>query len=279
MNTRAFMLAMIISGFAMWMVHTYVEGREASFISKYGTEVTVVVAKADIADLELINDAKVTVISVPEKFVMPGAFKEIKEVENTVATVPIRKGEQITKPRVTYPGAETGLSRQVSTGKRAIAIPITDDKAVGKLIKPGDRVDVLAPIDYAGRADLRRVQTVLQDVLVLSTGRDITNAIPLVGIKTPQVIKAMKLNTYTNYNTVTLEVTPDQAQKLVYVYQHLGTQISLVLRNNNDRKRANVPPTRLLDLLDSGEDKAEAKVFFQNRYKEQQQGGGGGRRR
>ena len=35
------------------------------------------------------------------------------------STYPIKKGEQITVPRVTYPGAQSGLSRQISIGKRA----------------------------------------------------------------------------------------------------------------------------------------------------------------
>ncbi len=73
---------------------------------------------------------------------MRGSFSNMSEVENTVATVPIKKGEQITKPRVTYPGARTGLARQVSVGKRAVAIQITENQAVSKLLKPGDRVDV-----------------------------------------------------------------------------------------------------------------------------------------
>ena len=145
MNTRAFTLALIISIFAMFMVYTYIEDRENVLVEKYGKEVTVVVAKVNIKELELLDDSKVTVKSVPQTFAAPGHFRKVKDLEDgMIATVPILKGEQIAKPRVSFPGFKTGLARTVSAGKRAIAITITEKQAVSKLLKPGDRVDVLA---------------------------------------------------------------------------------------------------------------------------------------
>ncbi len=262
MNTRAFTLALIIAGLAMYMVYTYVESQKNSLVKMYGIESSVVVAKTDIQELELIDDSKVTVRSVPQSFLMPGHFKTIKELENTVATVPILKGEQITKPRVTYPGAKTGLARQVSIGKRAFSLTVTEEQAVGKLIKPGDRVDVVASINYAsGQLDMAVVQTVLQDVLVLSTGRSITNSIPIIGIKTPRVIKKMNLSTYEKYNTVTLELEPYQAQKLIFLMANLNTRPFLILRNNNDKRRLDPPATTIFDVL--GKDKGKARKYFE----------------
>ena len=199
--------------------------------------------------------------SVPQSFVQPGHFKKIKELENTVATVPILKGEQLTKPRVTYPGAKTGLARQVSIGKRAFAMNVTEQQAVGKLIKPGDRVDIVAAIDYAaGDRELQKVQTILQDVLILSTGLSVTNSIPIIGVKTSKVIKQMNLSTYEKYNTITLELEPYQAQKLIFLMSNMNTIPFLTLRNNNDKKRPDPPPTSIYDVL--GKDKGQARQYF-----------------
>jgi pilus assembly protein CpaB len=143
MNSRAFTLSLLIAGIAVFMVNSYIEGREAVFKDKYGTEVPVVVAKVDIKELELIDDRKVMTISVPKKYRMNGAFEKQDHLYNTIAAVPIKKGEQITKPRVTYPGARSGLSRQVSIGKRAMSVQVSEGQAVSKLIKPGDRIDRL----------------------------------------------------------------------------------------------------------------------------------------
>tara|TARA_R110000868_G_scaffold103516_3_gene285068 strand:- start:2492 stop:3304 length:813 start_codon:yes stop_codon:yes gene_type:complete len=267
MNTRAFTLALIISLFSMFMVYTYIEDEKSVINQRYGTNTSVVVAKVDIQELELIDDSKVTVQSVPSSFVQPGAFRKIDELENTVATVPILKGEQISKPRVTYPGSGTGLSRQVSAGKRAFAMTITDESAVSRLIKPGDRVDIVAAIDFsAGRKDLQKIMTILQNVYVLSTGMSITNNIPIIGIKTPREIKTMKLSTYNQYNTITLELDPYQVQKLTHVLSYSGRRPTISLRNNNDNEIINIKPTRLFDIL--GEDAAEARTYFSDQNKQ-----------
>lgn len=267
MNTRAFSLALIIAGIAVFMVYTYIEDQRTSLISRYGTEVSVIVAKRDIKELELLDDSKVSIKTVPKKFAAPGAFSDIKGIENTMATVPIMQGEQITKPRVTYPGAKTGLSRQVSLGKRAIAIQVTERQAVSKLIKPGDRVDVLAALDYSsGRKDMQIAKTLLQDILVLSTGMSMTNSIPIYGIKTPKRIKAMNAQVFEGYSSVTLELTPYEAQKMIFLQVHFGTRPWLVLRNNNDKNIVRIKSTDLFDVVGE-DDRAEAKHFFEQENK------------
>ncbi|MBT3981309.1 MAG: Flp pilus assembly protein CpaB [Bacteriovoracaceae bacterium] len=261
MNTRAFTLSLVIAGIAMAMVYSYITSKEAEYKLKYGDKSVVVIAKQDIKELELIDDSKVTITEVPQKFVAPQALTDIKEIENTIATVPILQGEQITKPRVTYPGVKSGLSRQVSLGKRAVGVNVSASQAVSKLIKPGDRVDVMALLKYAGgRKDKMKVKTILQDVLVLSTGISMSNSIPLMGVKTPKEIKAMKLNTYTNFNTVSLEVDPYQAQKLMFLVTVGGAPIFLTLRNNDDKDIVRIKSTSLFDVLD--EDAADAKSYF-----------------
>lgn len=260
MNSRAFTLSLIIAAIAMYMAYSYIEGREAKFTENFGAKVPVVVAKADIAEFELLDDRKITIEAVPQRFKMPGSFTKTEELFNTIATVPIKQGEQITRPRVTYPGDRTGLARQITPGKRAMSVQVSEGQAVSKLIKPGDRIDVLTLIDYAGGLkDKLKVKTVLQDVLVLSTGLNVTNSIPLVGVQVNKEIKTMNLNSYTNFNTVTLELSPFEVQKMIFLIT-AGNGIYMSLRNNDDKDIERISGTRLYDLL--GEDAAEAKAFF-----------------
>lgn len=265
MNTRAFTLALIIAGFAMFMVYTYIEDKVGELRTQYGRDTTVVVAKEDIEELELIDDRKVTTITVPQRFALPGHFTSVEELENTVASVPILKGEQITLPRITYPDSRTGVSRQIAHGKRAMSINVSETSAVSRLIRPGDRVDIIAGVDISsGRKDIQKTMTVLQDVLVLATGLNMTNSIPKIGIETPRVIRAMNLNTYTQYNTVTLELDPYQAQQLSFLMLYTGMQPILTLRNSSDQEMRQLRPTRIFDIL--GEDAAAARNFFQELY-------------
>ena len=181
MNSRAFTTSLLLAALAVAMIYSYIESRETELQSDYGNQTPVVVAKEDIKELEIIDDRKVQLVNVPKKFQMPGSFTRVEDLYNTIAAVPIKKGEQITVPRVTYPGAQSGLSRQISIGKRALSIQVTEGQAVSRLLKPGDRVDILALVDYAsGKKERLKVKTVLQDVLVLSTGLYVTNSVPLV---------------------------------------------------------------------------------------------------
>lgn len=276
MNSRAFTTSLLLALIAVMMIYSYIESRETELQSDYGNPTPVVVAKEDIKELEIIDDRKVTLINIPAKFQMPGNFKRVEDLYNTIAAVPIKKGEQITQPRVTYPGAQSGLSRQISIGKRALSIQVTEGQAVSRLLKPGDRVDILALVDYAsGKKERLKVKTVLQDVLVLSTGLYVTNSVPIINIKGDNDSRQMKLNSYTNYNTVTLELTPFEVQKMVFLIS-AGNGIYLSLRNNDDKTIERIVATKLYDVL--GEDAAEAKTYFAEQMaKETKRTGAGGR--
>ncbi len=276
MNSRAFTTSLILAGLAVAMIWSYISSRETELQSDYGNQTPVVIAKEDIKELEIIDDRKVQLINVPSKFQMPGHFKRVEDLYNTIAAVPIKKGEQITVPRVTYPGSQSGLSRQISIGKRALSIQVTENQAVSRLLKPGDRVDVLALVDYAsGKKERLKVKTVLQDVLLLSTGLYVTNSVPIVNLKTDNDSRQMKLNSYTNFNTVTLELTPFEVQKMVFLIS-AGNGIYLSLRNNDDKAIERISATRLYDVL--GEDAAEAKTYFAEQMaRETKRTGAGGR--
>ena len=197
MNSRAFTLSIIIALIAVFMVNSYIESQEAIFTQKYGDQKQVIVAKEDIKELETIDDRKLQIITVPNNYLMPGAFTSVEALYNTIAAVPIMKGEQITQPRIIYPGAKSGLSRQISQGKRAFSIQVDENQAVSNLIKPGDRVDILANFDYSGgRIEKMKVKTILQDVYLLATGKRVTREIPIAKYKVDEEIKKLDLNTY-----------------------------------------------------------------------------------
>jgi pilus assembly protein CpaB len=269
MNSRSFSLSVLIAAIAMFMAYSYISSEEGALIKKYGNPQPVVIAKVDIKELEIIDSTKVQVITVPEKFRMPGHIKRVEEVYNTIAAVAIKKGEQITKPRVTQPGSRTGLSRQISLGKRGYAINVGKSQSVGNLIRPGDRVDVMGLVNYApGQIEKMKVKTILQDVLVLSTGLKVTNELPLAYIEKNDELRKLNLTRHTDYNTVALELGPHEVQKLIFL-KKTGSEIFLSLRNNDDKALQRLPATELYDVL--GEDAVEAKRYYQQKELERNQ--------
>ena len=168
-----------------------------------------------------------------------------------VSIVPIKKGEQVTYNKIVEPGMRTGLAPQVAPGKRAIAIPVGEVSSVSKLVKPGDRVDLIAVLDMGGGRENRIAKTVLQDVVVLAVGRNVTGNVArtvesdIYGGKD----RIKTLSEDSNFSSVTLEVEPSQAQALALVLNNADNILTLALRNNDDTDRQNIGSTSVIDLL------------------------------
>lgn len=251
MNNKAFTISLLMAGFAVFMVYSYITSKEAEFQTKYGTETAVVVAKKDIAELSEIHENMVEQVKKPKQFIEPGKTTSPAEVTGFIATVPIRKGEQITLNKIVAPGVKTGLSRQVTVGKRALAIPVDFANAVGKLLKPGDRVDVVATIDPPGAAKGGQIsKVVLQDVPVLAVGEWVTTQAPRKIEKDDATGKdyVRNLTIDRNYGEVTLETSPNDAAQIVLL-RRSGAGLDLMLRNNDDTERVNSAGMTLLDVL------------------------------
>ncbi|RZA06686.1 MAG: Flp pilus assembly protein CpaB [Proteobacteria bacterium] len=254
MQNKAFTMSFIVAVLAVSMVYSYVSSTEESFKIKYGTEISVVVAKKDIRELEILDETNLTTASMPSTFKQPGTTKTIEDLRGSLAIAPIMKDEQITRSKVTQLGARTGLARQVAVGKRAVTINITDQSAVAKLLKPGDRVDVLANLDPTGGGNRlnMEIRTILQDVLILATGKYVNNTIPGILEKDPfntnsKPVK-VPLSEYMAYAHITLEVDPFQAQTIVFAEKNLQG-VYLVLRNNDDNTKEDLTKTKMTDLM------------------------------
>ncbi len=262
MNRRGFTLSLVIAALAVFMVKSYIDGVESEYIEEEGVETKVVTARKDIKAHEMITEENVTISTRPRNLVVKNAIQDLDEIiGKTYSTIAIYEGEQLTDARVEYPNIRSGLSREIAMGKRAITIPVSEDQAVGKLIRPGDRVDVIAMLDYSGgQKEKLRVATIFEDVLILSTGLKVSNQGVLKGKKIDEEVKKLNLDVYRDYNSVTIELTPFEVQKLVFLREAMNG-VYLSLRNNDDKEKRNDPATRIYDVL--GENLApEARAYF-----------------
>jgi pilus assembly protein CpaB len=263
MNNKALTLSLVMAVIAVFFVQSYVTSIEDEAKKKFGTEVLVLKAKTDIKENDTINETMIEFALIPKRFLEPAAVvfegkeenketaKHKKAMAGTVAIVPIKKGEQITYNKTTEPGLRTGLAPQIAPGRRAISIPVNETTGVSKLIKPGDRVDLIGVIDTGGGKEGKIAKTLLQDVVVLSVGRRVTNNVARVieadayGGKD----KVRSLAEDTSFTSITLEVEPQQAQMMALVTSNGDAALSLALRNNDDTERANLGSTIVQDIL------------------------------
>jgi len=113
------------------------------------------------------------------------------------------------------------LAAVLEPAMRAISISVDAASGVAGLIWPGDRVDVILTQDMDATASLgERIasETVLRDIRVIAVDQDIAQ-----GTEPSAASKSGRVP-----NTVTLQVTPEEADK-VAVAQHLG-HLSLSVR-------------------------------------------------
>jgi pilus assembly protein CpaB len=123
--------------------------------------------------------------------------------------------------------ASRGLAGDIKPRMRAISVNATGAAAVSGMIKPNDHIDVLGTFSFPSKTSQGELElvtlTILQDVLVLATGKETSKSQFLGDSRSSSAA----------YSTVTLEVTPREAEMLVFLEQIKG-RISLALRNPDD---------------------------------------------
>jgi len=129
----------------------------------------------------------------------------------------VRVGEPISRGAIAKPGDRDFLQIVLSPGARAIAIPVATGGASTGILYPGDRVDVILTQTFKNDPPLTR----------RSVGETVVENLRVLAIDAPDSKPTGPGNSFGR--TVTLEVTPEQAEK-INVATELG-KLSLTLRS------------------------------------------------
>jgi pilus assembly protein CpaB len=194
---------------------------------------TMVVAKAALDYGEQLTAAKVTTVEVPPSALPQGAFKSVDEItaDNRVVLRAMVAGEPVLPNKISGKNGRAILSTVIDQNMRAAAIRVDDVNGVAGFVQPGDRVDVMLTRKASDRDIATSTDVLLQNVRVLGVDQKSSEQ-----KDTPQVAKA-----------VTLEVTPEDAQKLTLA-SNIG-KLSLSLRNYADPAAVNVKQLSIADLV------------------------------
>ncbi len=147
-NRRAIILSGICFLISMLLITAYVHVKRAELTSDFQEEVTVVVAAKNIPEYGTIREDMLKEVMVFKKFRQPQTVSSIQDIVGKSTYVPIYEGEQVTLSKLVSQDGKPVLARQVAKSTRAVTIPISVRNAVAKLIRPGNRVDVLAAANY-----------------------------------------------------------------------------------------------------------------------------------
>jgi pilus assembly protein CpaB len=104
---------------------------------------------------------------VPRRAVVPGSVVSGAPLTSLVATDPIHKGEQVTL-RQFGPMTQAGIFAKFSGRERAVAITGEPTQLLAGTVSDGDRVDVVADVQYSSRGLSRASsRVILRNLLVL----------------------------------------------------------------------------------------------------------------
>lgn len=201
-----------------------------------GDLITVVKAARPIAADQVIKPEQLTTGEIPARYAHPNAVKDISEAAGKMTTGAIAAGEEILKEKLVGEKEKIGrLAYGIPLNQRAVSIEVTPVSAVSFNVQPGDHVDVMLTIDIenaAAAGNPAHTILLLQDIEVLAVGVKGTNT----GAETPA-----------SYSTVTLAVTPQQAQPLVMGAE--AGSIRLLLRSPVDDSTYSLAPFRLINYI------------------------------
>ena len=206
---------------------------------------TVALTKGERINLDMVQTEQ-----VPERFssLTKLAIADSPEsrtwIENRPVTSDVSAGSVLLHEHFTDDPAERFAAR-ISKGMRAVAIPVTSAGAVNYFIEPGSRVDILGTFENTGQDEVELpirggpagskstlsvpsfkrttvTKTVLQDVHVLAVGRAVTRG------------NYVELGR-DGFSTVTVELSPADAEKLTFAMSQMRGGICLTLRSPEDQ--------------------------------------------
>lgn len=233
-------ISLIVGVVAVVLAQRLIQQKSDASISQ------VVVAKTDI-DMgtrltpEMLNVQDWPAGSVPQGAILAKSkdalIKDPKTNEGRVVRVSVMKGEPISEAKLAPAGVQPGLSFAIKEGKRAITVRVNDVVGVAGFALPGNFVDIMVnTVDETAKSagDNKTIsKIVLEHILLLAVAQETSQ-----GEGKPKVV-----------NAVTLEVTPDQAER-IDLARSVGS-LSLVLRNQIDTAPVSTVGVYKKDLLKS----------------------------
>jgi pilus assembly protein CpaB len=182
----------------------------------------VAVAKVAIPLGTKIIAEQVSMVQFPKESTPDGAFTSADKLVGRVAVVNILAREPVTESKLAPEGTAGGLSAVIPEGYRAMTVKVDDVVGISGFVMPGTLVDVVVVINPEQKSAQFQgpiSKIVLQNIKVLANGQNID--------------KPENQRDANSVKAVTLQVTPEQAEKLALASTE--GRLQLVMRNSIDQ--------------------------------------------
>jgi pilus assembly protein CpaB len=204
--------ALFFAGIAAWQVSEFLERNQAKDMQYQG----IIVAASALPVGAKINDpAQLKTSSWPKDSLPQGSFIDPAILIGRIPVQPISAGEPVTESRLMPVGATSVMAYSVPDGHRAITVSVNEVAGVAGFLNPQNRVDVVVTMPLPNSSESIS-KIVLQNVPILATGQ----------------VMEQKEGKPIVVATVTLDVTPEDAEKLALAASK--GQLQMLLRNISD---------------------------------------------
>jgi pilus assembly protein CpaB len=208
-------MALVMGSITTFLFFNYMKKfDEAKIVNQ--NMIDVVVANGKILENERITNEKVKVIKIPSKGLHAQSIKNTNEAVGKYATAEIESGEVLLGHRIKSSKDEiVFVSRKIKEGYRGVSVGVNFIQSVSNLIEPGDTVDVISnEVLKEGNRNIVKTVQILSKVNVLAVGRK------MVTVKEEE-------EKYAEYSSVTLELLPEDAIKVVNFSERGNIQLTI----------------------------------------------------
>ncbi len=226
-GNRGLLIIAAIAGLAaavLFVVAVNGNGSNTSSVSSGTLTGDAVIATKTISSGAVIRPDMVRATKIDGPLI-PNVFSETDKVVGQVAKYEIPANDQINPSKVGAIASGSGFSSVPERGMRVASLKVSENTAVGGLLTPGDRVDIIGTFKIKDRSlpdgqYILRTRTILQNVEVLSVGqehqeplaaRDLGNG---GAASTTSGVVPADITQQADASTITLSLTPEQTQIL-----------------------------------------------------------------
>lgn len=230
-------LALAMGGTAAWFTQRLTSQPVATQASL--RTASVVVVRTDVPVATSLTKDHLETTEWPADHVPHGALTQIEQAVGRVVRRPVAAGEPVLEMALFETGTSGGLRAVIDPGRRAVSVKVDNVIGVAGFVTPGTRVDVMATMRRVDRERaIPYAKVILQNVRVLAVDQKLEEA----KAGDPELV-----------SVVTLEVTPLQAEHLVYA-AHEG-RLQLAMRSPGDQEEVKTRSVSVAEVLGSEEPK------------------------
>lgn len=227
-----FVVALIFAGIAFVGAQRYLQQErskiEVDWRERY-RPTPVVVAAAALPAGKVLSVEDLAKREMPAAY-LPGGTLPVDEIATVIGqqlVIPLAAGDALSMAHLSGHGGQALASRLLK-GTRAVTVPVDEVSSQAGLVRPGDQVDLLLAEETSeGSVRCVTVKPLLESLTVLATGAHQVD--PARGA---DELLQRRAELGISYSTMTLDVTPEQAQQLALALR-VGDLIPL-LRGQGD---------------------------------------------